>query len=252
MPDPIQPLRHTDIPSEANPTGEQLLDRAQPPFRVWVPSGKALVLGNSQEAEKELNLEAVARDGVPVHKRMSGGGAVLLSPGCLCLGLRFSKRKELTIQDYFAKASALISDTVKDRLGLELHLRGTSDLACAVRSDRAAALGARIAEGEAHVEGIGERKVAGCALYMPRDFVLYLVSILVNPDFTDIEKYLAHPSKEPEYRLGRTHGDFLAGLSELSGQAVQPSDMLPWFAQKIPAWPGLDLDWDSVVDPAKA
>jgi lipoate-protein ligase A len=241
---PIQPLRHTDVPVESNPTGEQLLDRAQAPWRVWVPHEPAIVLGNSQEAEKELNLEAVQRDGIPIHKRMSGGGAVLLSPGCLCLGLRFAKRKDVTIQDYFAKASALISEIVKHEIGLELRLRGTSDLACVIPAGRSVELGNRIAEGESSVDGVAERKVAGCALYMPREYVLYLVSILVDPDFSAIEKYLAHPSKEPEYRSGRKHRDFLAGLGPLSGRALRPEDMLPWFTQKIPDWPGLDLDWE--------
>jgi lipoate---protein ligase len=250
MTEPIIPLRHGDVPAESNPTGEQLLDRVRRPYRVWVPQARAIVLGNSQEAEKELNVEAVRRDGIAVHKRMSGGGAVLLSPGCLCLGLRFAKRKELSIADYFAKASALISGVVGRELGLELRLRGTSDLACAIsagpgrpRSDLAMGL----AETAAAAAGISERKVAGCALYMPRDYVLYLASILVDPDFTDIEKYLAHPSKEPEYRSGRSHGDFLGCLAGLSGKPVTAAEMIPWFEKKIPAEPGLDLDWESAA-----
>lgn len=248
MTESIQPLRHGEVPPETNPTGEQLLDRLQRPYRVWVPQGKAIVLGNSQEAEKELNVEAVRRDGIAVHKRMSGGGAVLLSPGCLCLGLRFAKRKELSIADYFAKASALISGVVEYELGLELRLRGTSDLACrepqGIAMAEAAALVKGLAEAAQDMPGISERKVAGCALYMPRDFVLYLVSILVDPDFADIEKYLAHPSKEPEYRSGRSHGDFLGSLAALSGRPVTAMEMIPWFEKKIPAEPGLDLDWE--------
>lgn len=266
----IQPLRHTEVPPDSNPTGEQLLDRAQRPYRVWVPQAKAIVLGNSQEAERELNVEAVRRDGIAVHKRMSGGGAVLLSPGCLCLGLRFAKRKELCIADYFAKASALISGVVSRELGLELRLRGTSDLACTVtqatvspkedlvkgspeaakvmnRSSEAAEVMNGLAEAASGSAGITERKVAGCALYMPRDFVLYLVSILVDPDFTDFEKYLAHPSKEPEYRSGRSHGDFLGSLAALSGRPVKAAEMVPWFEKKIPAEPGLDLDWEAAA-----
>ena len=267
MTESIQPLRHGEVPSESNPTGEQLLDRVQRPYRVWVPQIKAIVLGNSQEAEKELNVEAVRRDGIAVHKRMSGGGAVLLSPGCLCLGLRFAKRKELSIADYFAKASAIISGVVARELGLELRLRGTSDLACQVPhgiamdkpgrwngmeeaaglvngAAEAAVLMNGLAEAAKGTAGVTERKVAGCALYMPRDFVLYLVSILVDPDFADIEKYLAHPSKEPEYRSGRSHGDFLGGLAALSGRPVTAMEMIPWFEKKIPAEPGLDLDWE--------
>ncbi|MEO6096978.1 MAG: hypothetical protein ABIW76_15385, partial [Fibrobacteria bacterium] len=171
-------------------------------------------------------MESVRRDDIPIHKRMSGGGAVLLSPGCLCLALRFAKLKEITIQGYFAKASALISEIVKAKLGLDLRLRGTSDLACGIPASRNSELGNRIAESESQVDGMAERKVAGCALYMPRDYVLYLASILVDPDIAAIEKYLAHPSKEPEYRSGRKHADFLAGLGPLSGKALRPQEML--------------------------
>jgi lipoate-protein ligase A len=61
---------------------------------------------------------------------------------------------------------------------------------------------------------------------MPRDFVLYLGSVLVNPDYPGIERYLAHPSREPEYRAGRTHRDFIAGLAELSGRALKPAELV--------------------------
>lgn len=195
------------------------------PWEAWVPDGLAIVLGNSQLAEQELKVEAVLRDGIPVHKRISGGGAVLLSPGCVCLALRFRKNKSLSIHDYFALGSSVIVSAAKEELGLELFLRGTSDLACTAADV--------------------ERKVAGSALYMPRDFVLYLVSVLVQPDLAQLEAYLAHPSKEPDYRAGRGHGAFLAGLAGLSGREIRPSQFAGWLADRVPASLTLALDWNS-------
>lgn len=227
----LHPLRHGEVPPDSNPTGEQLLDRLSRPYRIWVPAGKALVLGNSQDPEKELNLDPVRADSVPVFKRMSGGGAVLLSPGCLCVGLRFAKRKELSIQEYFAMGSGLIQSIVAERLGVELMSRGISDLVC----------------GDGPEPGL--RKVAGCAMYMPRDFVLYLASILVAPDFGDIEKYLAHPSKEPGYRSGRRHRDFLTGLAMLADKPVLPEEMIPWFEAGTLAALGPELDWEMCATP---
>ena len=36
------------------PTGEDILDPLEPPFRVWIPEQPILVLGYSQEPEQEL------------------------------------------------------------------------------------------------------------------------------------------------------------------------------------------------------
>lgn len=224
----IRPLRHADRDPADDPTGERLLDRAVRPWDAWIPAYPAIVLGNSQEPDRELNVTSVLRDGIPVHKRISGGGAVLLSPGCVCLALRFRKRKSLSIPDYFALGSSLIVEAARDRLGLELFLRGTSDLACSTAD--------------------GEKKVAGSALYMPRDFVLYLVSILVAPDLGQIEAYLAHPSKEPDYRGGRGHGAFLAGLAALSGRDLAPREVLGWLQETIPERLGGELDWGDAAD----
>ncbi len=223
MTDSIHPLRHADRDPELDPTGERLLDRFRRPWEVWVPPTPAIVLGNSQLAERELNVASVLRDRVPVHKRISGGGAVLLGPGCVCLALRFRKTKAMAIQDYFTLGSSVIVPAIKANLGLELFLRGTSDLACATTD--------------------GERKVAGSALYMPRDFVLYLVSLLVAPDLGQLAEYLAHPSKEPEYRAGRNHGDFLIGLSALAGRDLTPAQVAGWLTGRVEESVGKDLDW---------
>ena len=192
----MQALTHQDVPPEENPTGEALLDRFRPPFKFWVPASKVLVVGHSQEMEREIRGKAVLRDGIPVHRRMGGGGAVLLSPACVCVGLRFARIKGRTLHDYYEAGSDLIRRAVRAATGLELQPRGISDLACPSPD--------------------GIRKVVGCSLYMPRDFALYLASVLVNPDLGEMETYLAHPSKEPDYRGGRAHGDFIAGLASLA------------------------------------
>ena len=217
----LQILRHDDVDPSLNPTGEILLSKEVIPYKVWVPDSKYLVLGNSQEPEKELRVAEVIRDRIPVYKRKSGGGAVLLSPGCLCVGLRFSKRKDLTIQDYFHLGSDLVRNLAGQAFGVQVECRGISDLV------------------------VGDRKVAGCALYMPKDYVLYLLSLLVDSDLSDIDKYLAHPSKEPDYRLGRSHKDFLVGLASFSTLPVTAQDLAAQFEKKIPVLLADHLDWQN-------
>ena len=227
MTDSIHPLRYADSVASGEVTGERLLDRSLRPWDAWIPPRPIVVLGNSQTPERELKVEAVIRDGIAVHKRIGGGGAVLLSPGCVCVALRIRKRKDLSIKDYFALGSSVIIETARNRLGIDLFLRGISDLACATPA--------------------GDKKVAGSSLYLPRDFGLYLVSILVAPDLGPIGEYLLHPSQEPDYRAGRTHRDFLAGLSEAAGRPLDPGEVLTWYREAIPERLGTDLDWEQVA-----
>ena len=44
---------------------------------------------------------------------------------------------------------------------------------------------------------------------------MYQASILVDLDEDKILRYLKHPSKEPDYRQGRSHKDFLISLAKL-------------------------------------
>jgi lipoate-protein ligase A len=61
------------------------------------------------------------------------------------------------------------------------------------------------------------RKVMGSSLYLPRECALYLGSFLVSTPIALLDRFLAHPSREPEYRQGRSHGDFVRNLSEIPG-----------------------------------
>jgi lipoate---protein ligase len=58
----------------------------------------------------------------------------------------------------------------------------------------------------------GEKKVAGSSLRVARGKVLFQVAVLVDPDLGLIERYLPMPSREPAYRAGRNHRDFLTTM----------------------------------------
>jgi lipoate-protein ligase A len=188
-----------------------------------VPGVRALVIGHSQDALQELHTDAVIRDGIPVLRRMGGGGAVLLSPGCVCVGLRYARLKGRGIHDFFASAADFMRAVVAESFGISLEMRGISDLA--------------------HAGPSGLRKVAGCSLYMPRDFALYLASILVRPDPGEIETYLAHPSREPDYRGGRRHRDFIVGLEELAGRPLPPAEVAAALESALENRLRLELDY---------
>jgi lipoate-protein ligase A len=190
------PLRFSPDSSVPYPTGEDVIDPQGPGFRAWIPQTSILVLGNSQKPEIELNLGHVAADTLPVYQRKGGGGAVLLTGGCVCVAWRMEKRAEWSIADYFGAGNGLVTRVLRDAYGIEALPRGISDLAVETRD--------------------GVRKISGSSLYMPRECALYLVSILVDARIADWDRYLAHPSREPDYRGGRKHEDFVTNLASLN------------------------------------
>src|SRR5437764_4342941 len=56
-------------------------------LRLWEWPGPAVVLGSGCVLADDVNEEACAADGVPVLRRSSGGGTVLLGRGCLLYSL---------------------------------------------------------------------------------------------------------------------------------------------------------------------
>jgi lipoate-protein ligase A len=59
---------------------------------------------------------------------------------------------------------------------------------------------------------LGERKVAGSSLRLWQGWVLFQVSVLVDADVSLLERYLRAPSREPTYRRGRSHSEFVVTL----------------------------------------
>jgi lipoate-protein ligase A len=53
---------------------------------------------------------------------------------------------------------------------------------------------------------------------------LYSATLLVDPDLDLVERYLAHPPREPEYRRGRPHRDFMGRLGGLD--TTPPGEIL--------------------------
>lgn len=77
------------IDSRVNLALDEALLRASPTapaMRVWV-GARCVVVGRGQHVSREVDLAACARDGVPVYRRSSGGGAVYHDPGNLNLTL---------------------------------------------------------------------------------------------------------------------------------------------------------------------
>ena len=58
---------------------------ARPLVRLWEPPEYAVVLGASCRLADDVFLEDCRADGVPILRRSSGGGTVVVGPGVLCV-----------------------------------------------------------------------------------------------------------------------------------------------------------------------
>jgi len=176
-------------------------------FEIWEPEGVAVVIGHGQNAVQEVDLAACRRDGVAVIRRRGGGGAVVLMPGVLCLSCAFLSGRSDSPYYFFQQINLFISDLLARRFSLQgLEPAGISDIALA------------------------GRKILGCSMFKSRRLYFYQGSLLLNPDLARITAYLTHPSREPGYRRGRTHSDFLTSLWQ-SGYPLPMTDLKEAFTQ---------------------
>jgi lipoate-protein ligase A len=152
-------------------------------LRFWESSANAVVVGRSGAPEVEA--ERCARDGLALVRRSSGGGAVVLGPGCLGWSLVLSLERRPELRDV-GRSYRRILEPIARALGVELQ--PPSDLA---------------------VDG---RKISGNAQRRLRRALLHHGTILYDFDLGAVERYLREPSRQPAYRAGRPHRDFLANL----------------------------------------
>ncbi len=166
---------------------------AATPLRVvfWQPASVAVVVGYSQQPVVEVHVDRCRRDGVPVMRRRGGGGAVVLMPGILCLTCAFISQQSDSPYHFFQKINAFLVEQLAQVFQVpDVRTAGISDLV------------------------INKRKILGCSMHKSRHRYLYQGSLLVQPDLDLIERYLRHPSREPDYRQGRGHLTFVTSLAK--------------------------------------
>jgi len=166
------------------------LERADPPVvRVEAAGEVVVVMSRSRDAAREVYLDRCAADRIAVVRRPSGGGAVVLGPGVIAGSVVAARTDRSAFPETWFRhfGGALI----KGLAGLGaagVTMQGVSDLC------------------------LGDRKVAGSSLRLAGGRVLYQVSLLVDLDVALLERYLPLPVRQPAYRLGRQHREFVTTL----------------------------------------
>jgi lipoate-protein ligase A len=167
-----------------------LLDAEQYRFMIWQPQFEAIVLGQSNKIETAIELEEVYTDKIPVMKRPSGGQTVLLSPKTLVVSAVVVQEKLDKPHQWFKVFNQKIIQALK-KVGVnDVSTKGISDLA------------------------IGVKKILGSSIYRKGNKILYHAVLNIAESPRKIGRYLSHPSKEPDYRAGRSHEQFVTSLFE--------------------------------------
>lgn len=158
--------------------------------KVWIPEGICIVLGQSNTIEYALNVDAVLQDNIPVYKRPSGGQTVVLTPKTIVVSVISITNSFINPQFFFQLFNQKVIDALQSFDIKNICNKGISDIA------------------------IGEKKILGSSIYRRKEKLLYHAVLNVGEPAETFEKYLKHPVKEPDYRQGRKHNEFVTSLRE--------------------------------------
>ena len=99
-------------------------------LRLWELPSLAVVLGAGGSVAIDVNVAACEADGVPILRRASGGGTVLIGPGCLCFSLVLAYDSAPGLEDIRASNRYVLGRVANAlRPLVAARYEGTSDLA---------------------------------------------------------------------------------------------------------------------------
>jgi lipoate-protein ligase A len=200
-------------PTENLALDEALLDAAEAGesgevLRFWESQEMFVVVGYANKVAVEANTEECERDGIAIYRRCSGGGTVLQGRGCLNYSLILRITSDGPMQNI----------TTANRFIMERN-------------------GAAVAEACGHknkIEVCGHtdlafdgRKFSGNAQRRRKHYLLFHGTFLLNFDLSLVEKYLRMPSKQPDYREGRKHEEFITNIG-LTEESVKEAMRKTW------------------------
>jgi lipoate-protein ligase A len=167
---------------------------------VWQPAETIIVLGQSNAPERSLILENVMTDGIQVTRRPTGGEAVVLTPRMAVITVAREFPGLVRSRDFFMAVNGMILDLLSE-LGVKNYgTRGISDIT------------------------IGHRKILGSSMHRRENRLVYHAVLNIAGDPSIFEKYLRHPSREPDYRQKRRHEEFVTSLKN-EGYNIEYSDI---------------------------
>ncbi len=171
------------VQAEAGEGGEVL--------RLWSFAHAVVVIGRGSKLSGEADQTYCQAHGIPILRRCSGGAAIVGGPGCLMYSLVLSLQLRPQLRQVDQAHRMVMARLLDAVAGQHAGVRwqGTCDLT------------------------VAGRKFSGNSLRIARQHLLYHGTVLHAADLDQIHRCLATPPRQPEYRQGRSHADFITNLA---------------------------------------
>jgi len=170
------------LAADANGIGETI--------RTWAFGSPTVVVGRSSRVDIEVDRTLCDREGIPILRRCSGGASIVGGPGCLMYSVILSLVGQPELRKIDA-AHRYVMQRVLAALQNQIPkvaFQGTSDLTWE------------------------NRKFSGNSLRISRQHLLYHGTVLHQSDLDLIGRCLLHAPRQPDYRKGRNHQEFVTNL----------------------------------------
>ena len=170
------------------------IDRSEPTqvprevLRVWESRVPCIVLGKSSRESEEVSRDAREMGGIRVLRRSSGGGTVLLGPGCLVFSLVLSLTLRPLLRDVRESFWLLLEPLARALPLPNVAFAGQSDLTWR------------------------GRKFSGNAQRRGRNYLLHHGTLLYDAPIGEFSALLTEPVRRPAYRGARNHAEFLTNV----------------------------------------
>jgi len=168
-------------------------------LRFWESPETFVVVGYANKIEAEVNVASCEGANIPVLRRCSGGGTVLQGRGCLNYALVLEIAAHPTLANISSANQYIMErnrEAVQSAVGVSrvIKIQGHTDLACANQP-------------------ADFRKFSGNSQRRHKNFLLFHGTFLLDFNLAQVGELLKFPSRQPDYRSSRNHGDFLMNLN---------------------------------------